>query len=211
MKKNKLDKHLSAYSTAAGAVLLGAAGAEGTIQATTGLDLTVTTGTSPLSLDLNGAGGAELNFLLAVTDLSYFANADVAPQNGASIAFIANSAVNFTAGNAISAGLWANVQKSLFWDYAGSGFNKGGNFWNTPGYLGVRFDPLGGTDWKYGWVHIDSVTASFKSYSYHIDGYAYEDSGAPISAGAVPEPSSLALLAVGAAGVRLLRKRYDQV
>lgn len=55
---------------------------------------------------------------------------------------------------------------------------------------------------RFGWMHIDSVSSS----GFHIDGYAYEDSGAPITAGAVPEPSSLALLALGAAGVRALRR-----
>jgi hypothetical protein len=37
--------------------------------------------------------------------------------------------------------------------------------------------------------------------------WAYEDSGAAIHAGAVPEPSSLALLAAGAAGVSAFRRR----
>jgi len=83
------------------------------------------------------------------------------------------------------------------------------------GFLGLEIVVNGQTD--YGWADVslnnggtppsrhsnpDDPTGQFTLY-----GYAYDDSGLPITAGAIPEPSSLALLAVGAAGVAALRRR----
>lgn len=86
------------------------------------------------------------------------------------------------------------------------------------GFLGLEIVVNGQTD--YGWAEIslnnggtppsrhsnhsnpDDPTGQFTLY-----GYAYDDSGLPIGAGAIPEPSSLALLVAGAAGVAALRRR----
>jgi hypothetical protein len=69
---------------------------------------------------------------------------------------------------------------------------------NTPGYFGFFFTPAGGpTDYGWGLINYDkngneSVT------------YAYDNSGAPVAVGAVPEPTSLSVLALGA--VAMLRR-----
>jgi hypothetical protein len=60
----------------------------------------------------------------------------------------------------------------------------------------------------YGWMRI-SLGATSGAQPRMIVDYAYDDSGAPIMAGQVPEPSTLALLGVmaaGAMGVRAWRK-----
>jgi len=73
-------------------------------------------------------------------------------------------------------------------------------------YMGVKFfdaanDPL------YGWIRITGGPAS--GIPATILDWAYEDSGAGIQTGVVPEPSSVALgcLAAGAAGLAAWRRR----
>ena len=40
-----------------------------------------------------------------------------------------------------------------------------------------------------------------------VKDWAYEDSGGPIHAGAIPEPGTLGMLALGAAGLAVWRRR----
>ncbi len=77
--------------------------------------------------------------------------------------------------------------------------------------IGFRFvDPsLNGGAIAYGWMRI-SLGATSGAQPRAIVEYAYEDSGAGIGAGVVPEPTTMALLgamAAGALGVRAWRKR----
>ncbi len=78
-----------------------------------------------------------------------------------------------------------------------------GSFQNTRAFLGVLFVIEPG-DVHAGWLDIEK-----RSYQDPIIyGYAYEtEPGKAIAAGAVPEPPALALLAAGAAGLAVLRKK----
>jgi hypothetical protein len=84
-----------------------------------------------------------------------------------------------------------------------TGFWAGGG----KGYLGLQFEDPDGP--LYGWAEV-SVTDPNTITLY---GYAYETDGGPIDAGettepsTVPEPCTLALLAAGAAGLAILRRR----
>lgn len=69
-------------------------------------------------------------------------------------------------------------------------------------YLGLQFESGGTTN--YGWA--DITTVNYNSVTLHS--YAYENiPDASIAAGAVPEPSQMALLALGAAGLLGYRAR----
>jgi hypothetical protein len=81
-------------------------------------------------------------------------------------------------------------------------------------YLLFSFDNSGTTN--YGWIELTATTTGFtggkSAYSATLGDWAYDNSGAEITAGAVPEPASAALamggaLLVGAAGLRRWRKQ----
>lgn len=73
------------------------------------------------------------------------------------------------------------------------------------GYMGFRFNPEGTT--LYGWAEI--ILSGGSSGNFEVLRWAYEDSGAAIQVGAIPEPAStgvgLGVLALGAAGLRRWR------
>lgn len=80
--------------------------------------------------------------------------------------------------------------------------------WKTPGlgYMGFKFTDAAGT-LEYGWASIN--VAGVPDNSFTLNSYAYSTAGEAITAGqiAVPEPGSLALLAVGGAGLLAWRQR----
>ncbi|WP_428387015.1 PEP-CTERM sorting domain-containing protein [Mucisphaera sp.] len=78
----------------------------------------------------------------------------------------------------------------------------GYNFVGTGGYIGFQFDIDGST--HYGWAQVDVTLTPQEAV---ITGYAYESTpNTGIVAGAIPEPTSLALLAAGAGALGLRRR-----
>lgn len=150
----------------------------------------------------------------------------VDPEAGAAVAttagstYVANFGKSQFVGPAGADGTayWAGGGRTLArvynsWSQTGYGGGRSsswsyGNFVGAKGFIGVRFDNGPGT--RYGWIAFEG--ASDASWG-RITGWAYETSGREIHAGdeggipVVPEPSGLALLALGAAGVTALRKR----
>lgn len=73
----------------------------------------------------------------------------------------------------------------------------------TDAYIGLSF-PINAVN-HYGWIRVDVDNAAG---TFLIKDWAYESvPGAGITAGAIPEPSTLGLLAAGALGVSALRRR----
>ncbi|MEO6436669.1 MAG: PEP-CTERM sorting domain-containing protein [Tepidisphaeraceae bacterium] len=95
---------------------------------------------------------------------------------------------------------------TLFESYTGN-FTPDNVAGNTE-YIGVKFrfndNPVG--DLHYGWIGVDFTNQA--DLTGVVTGYAYESvPDTAILAGAVPEPSGLALLALGAAGLLARRKQ----
>jgi hypothetical protein len=88
-------------------------------------------------------------------------------------------------------------------------FNAGfetiiGTFVNRRGYVGLEF--LSGGNIHYGWIQLDCETF-YNNGGYVLD-YAYElRPGASIFAGAVPEPSTCALVGLGFLALLIQRRR----
>lgn len=67
------------------------------------------------------------------------------------------------------------------------------------GFIGVKFNTN-----QYGWIRVDMSGAPLNAFT--VIDYAYAGPGEAIKAGEVPEPSSLAALALGAIGIASWRK-----
>jgi hypothetical protein len=131
------------------------------------------------------------------------------------------------AGQAISdtSATWGNasVGKSLLWNYSdGAYIFYSGGAWSVIsdeqkiGYAPLRIH-AGGVDYNYGWVEIQVVAGNTNTISLPnnievtVKGFAFESTvNTAINAGVVPEPSSMALIALGGLFGLAARRRLSQ-
>ena len=77
---------------------------------------------------------------------------------------------------------------------------------NAHGYLGMKFDDGAGTV-NYGWAEI-TLDQAGQNQTIELHAYAYEtETDTAIKTGAIPEPSTLGILALGAVGLAAWRRR----
>jgi len=208
-----IDKKLARYALA-GSAILGAplAARADTIIFSGLLDESISSGGPTVNLP----GGASFTLSCCIFPGGVPAGhvgASAVTVSGANAAFVASggypealsSGALITTANAVGPGgiltgqaSYKSCSECLGWDYYGH--------WNGTSFLGFSFDD--GGDFYTGWAQIAASSDAFYGTSGTLVEYAYNSTpGDPINAGEVPEPSSLLLFALGAAGIAALRKR----
>jgi len=163
-----------------------------------------------IAWDLDGSGGT--NFSL-VNKNNNAGSLDALP-NSNSVLFNANSLQNIATGGTVGStqSSWRGYSFQL--TYGNDVKSAGGNFTkNVSGQFGFRFIEGGST--YYGWASllIDGLGAASGGQGFKITEAYYQSSpGTAINVGAVPvpEPTGIALLAIGSAGVLAWRARRKQ-
>ena len=144
------------------------------------------------------------NILIPGWDLNpYAAGKSIYVNSNTKVVLAGATAANLSLGTLIGPGSTLSTPPPPTW-YGGVGIPEG-----STGYIGFKFDPesLPGVQEWYGWAHM-SVGNNTTTDGSLID-WAYDNSGAGIQTGAVPEPASFAMgaLAMGAMGLVALRQR----
>lgn len=199
---DRVSIRLASYATAAG---LGAFGvvqdAAGAIVYTDVSDVTITQGEGPIYINLDSAGQNEFAiaaFLSSVRVNPY----NIGPQASKALTSVSYYVNSFAAGASIGPASTEAGGARFAGRQVGADFY---NFVGTDKYVGLKWD-IGGGNFNYGWARVDVSGANNGTAT--LFSFAYESTpNAPIAAGAIPEPSSLALLAAGGGAAALKRRR----
>jgi hypothetical protein len=130
------------------------------------------------------------------------------PANGAGLNIVGGPAgayfypANLAYGDALNgAGTFPDTGRG---DMAWNGGYANSEFVNTGGYFGFQFDVGAGT--QVGWAQLELISGAPVN-TFRLTQYAFAGPGESLNAGQIPEPSSMAFLALGAAGIATWRRR----
>lgn len=151
-------------------------------------------------------GGASINFFhpggAALVGIFNATNGYLGQIAGANVGGF-NYAANLASGAFVSTQAFV----SNFAFLADNNGFPNSEFVNVGGFVGFQFDIGSGT--QYGWMRVTSA-ADAPTNTFTVVDYAFADAGEAIFAGqtsAIPEPTSLGLLALGGLGVLASRRR----
>ncbi len=151
------------------------------------------------SISTTPSAGWDVNFFfggLGIAASTYFQPARVGTR-------IEDTVVEYELTDGINGSLlFAGAQETGSSDHLGPGVNQFHD--GVEGYVGFMFTKNDNSGPYYGWMR---VTLTANTPGGVISDWAWEDSGAAISAGVVPEPGGVTLLVLGAMGMVLRRRR----
>ncbi len=202
-----------AYTTAgAASVLGGVAASEADIVVTNVNEIFNAPGTTPANEAVGffplGSSGAQFGLQHVRSVSSSSATFGFAQVKGSSAQFIGPTFGKFAYASKLAFG--ANIAGGPFaaksigtLAFAGGSANSQ---WKTAGqgYLGFTFTDAAGKEFAWASVTANGTAAN---NTFTLNSYAYTTAGELLTAGEVPEPGSLALLAAGGAGLLAWRQR----
>ena len=190
---------IAALAPAAGAAVIYFPGANIPIP-TTFAGVSVDFETGATTNDLGGAPGMDLNFALGGEAVSNDAD-ETAPAPSAQ--FVRVGATSADPIDNLTVGTVVDGSSPTASDFGGSSSHFPPFTSGDEGYIGFEFEIAGPTT-AYGWAR---VTFNDDNTPGVIHEWAYEDTGAPIAVGTIPEPSLPLLATLGLAVIALRRRR----
>jgi hypothetical protein len=209
-RANRIAKRIAGYSAAAGAFLAGAAEADAGIVYSGPLSERFGVTYGPRTVTMEGSVPEMFFFGGGTYPIGGFLVYGKYDTFGVDAYFMGGNAgapqQAFPFANALSAS--ARVGTGYFLPYGlfylqEYGQPYGGWTDSTPRYFGFTFERESDGSQLFGWGLVRKLGVR----DGELLGWAYDDSGAPMHVGTVPEPTTLGLFALGAAGVALYRRR----